>query len=232
MGHLPIFLDVAGRRCLVVGGGEVAERKVASLLDAGADVTVISPEITPGLSRHARVRKIDHLRRPYRPGDMEGVMLVYAATDDADLHQRLYAEARARRILINVADVPSLCTFIAPAVMTRGALKIAVSTGGASPGMAARIVARLERMFGPEYAVTLEVLRAARRRLLEAEPDIKTRARKLTALAASRIPEYLRKGDLDNVDAILLRHVGAGLDLLGLRERLRPKNSEDAQPLR
>jgi precorrin-2 dehydrogenase/sirohydrochlorin ferrochelatase len=163
---------------------------------------------------------------------MEGAMLVYAATDDADLHQRLYAEARARRILINVADVPSLCTFIAPAVMTRGALKIAVSTGGASPGMAARIVARLERMFGPEYAVTLEVLRAARRRLLEAEPDIKTRARKLTALAASRIPEYLRKGDLDSVDAILLRHVGAGLDLLGLRERLRPKNSEDAQPVR
>ncbi len=147
---------------------------------------------------------------------MEGVLLVYAATDDADLHQRLCAEARGRGVLINVADVPELCTFIAPAVLSRGALKIAVSTSGSSPAMAKRIVERLERMFGPEYAVTLEILRAARRRLKAVEPDLRTRAAKLKGLALSRLPEHLRRGDLDAVDRILTHHIDAGLEALGL----------------
>jgi precorrin-2 dehydrogenase/sirohydrochlorin ferrochelatase len=232
MGHLPIFLEVSGRRCVVVGGGEVAERKVAGLLEAGADVTVISPDLTAGLTAHARAGKIHHYPRAYRPGDIDGAMLVYAATDDAGLHQRLHDEARARGILINVADVPALCTFIAPAVMSRGELKIAVSTGGASPAMAARIVRKLEETFGSEYGLTLAVLRAARRHLRETESDMKERGRKLTALAASRIPEYLRKGDIERVDAILRRHLGAGTDALGLRERLGPANPDVVQPAR
>src|SRR5690242_13184537 len=214
MGHLPIFLEVSGRRCVVVGGGAVAARKVAGLLEAGAKVVVISPHLNDALAALARAGRIRHIKRVYQVRDMEGAMLVYAATDDAQLHRRLYDEAGSHGILINVADVPSLCTFIAPAVMTRGALKIAVSTGGASPSMAARIVARLNRMFGEEYAVTLELLRAARRRLRDSEPDITARAQKLSALAASRIPEYLRKGDLDGIDALLRRHTGAGLDAL------------------
>jgi precorrin-2 dehydrogenase/sirohydrochlorin ferrochelatase len=216
MAYVPIFLDVTGRRCLVVGGGEVAARKVASLLNAGAEVTVVSPSLIDELHDLAREERIRHLNRAYEADDMVGAALVYAASDDAQLHKRLHDEARARGIPINVADAPELCTFIAPAVVTRGSLKIAVSTEGASPAMAGRIRRRLERLFGPEYGLALEVLRAARNQLKANEPDIRIRAKKLTALAAARIPEYLRKGDIDAIDAIVRREISVGLDALGL----------------
>jgi precorrin-2 dehydrogenase/sirohydrochlorin ferrochelatase len=223
MAYLPIFLDVIGRKCLVVGGGEVAARKVTTLLEAGAEVFILSPEINPTIVELARQRKVVHMKREYSQGDMEGASLVYATTDDSALHQRLYAEARGRGIPINVADVPSLCTFISPAVLTRGVLKIAVSTGGASPGMAKRIVDRLERLFGPEYGVALEIMRAARHHLKSTESNVQTRARKLTALAASRIPEFLRKGDLEAIDKLLTHHIGIGIEALGLSHLLNHK---------
>jgi siroheme synthase-like protein len=231
MAYLPIFFDVTGRPCLVVGGGEVAARKVTTLLDAGADVTLISPVIVDAslenLVRHRRVR---HIARAYKPGDMAGATLVYAATDDAELHRRLHDEARERSIPINVADAPEFCTFIIPAILTRGSLKIAVSTEGAGPAMAKRIVGRLGRLFGPEYGLTMEVLRAARHHLKAAEPDIKVRARKLTALARSRIPEYLRKNDHAAVDRILHRHIGVGLDALGLSTMRNRDARDEATP--
>lgn len=233
MGYLPIFVDPTAAKCLVVGGGEVAQRKVSGLLEAGAEVTVISPGLTPLLADHARAVRIRHIRRRYEAGDMAGYLLVYAATDDAQLHRRLFAEARELSIPINVADVPELCTFIMPAIMARGALKIAVSTGGASPAMAKRIVRRLERLFGPEYGLTMEVLRAARRWLRAKEPSVEKRGRKLAALAAARIPDYFRKGEIDAVDRVLLRHLGAGLKELGLnRERLAPAACEETRPAR
>jgi precorrin-2 dehydrogenase/sirohydrochlorin ferrochelatase len=216
MAYLPIFLDVTGRKCLVAGGGEVATRKVASLLEAGADVLVVSPVLSTALTDLAKQGAIRHQSRKCVQGDMEGAVLVYAATDDPDLHQRLYSEARGRGIPINVADVPALCTFIAPAVLRRGALKIAVSTAGASPSMAKRIVDQLDRLFGPEYGVALEVLRAARHHLKSMEPNIQTRAMKLTTLAASRIPQHIRDGDLDAVNKILVHGIGADLQALGL----------------
>jgi precorrin-2 dehydrogenase/sirohydrochlorin ferrochelatase len=215
MAYLPIFLDVTGRRCLVIGGGEVAARKVASLLDAGAEVVVVSPSLGEAMAELARAGRIIYTTRGYAPGDMAGAALVYAATDDALLHQRLHAEASARGIPINVADVPALCTFIAPAVLTRGSLTIAVSTDGASPAMAKRIIARLGGLFGPEYAVGLDVLRAARRHLQAHEPDLRIRARKLTALARARIPEHLREGDLAAIEKILRREINVGLEALG-----------------
>ncbi len=211
MAYLPIFLDLTGRRCVVVGGGEVAARKAASLLEAGAEVVVVSPSLVDALAHLARAGRIIHLNRVYEAGDIAGATLVYAATNDAELHRRIHDEARARGIPLNVVDVPSLCTFISPAVMSRGALQIAVSTEGASPAMAKRIVARLERLFGPEYGLAMEVLRAARQHLRANEPNIAIRAKKLTALAAARIPEYLRNGDLDAVEKILRRDIGVGL---------------------
>ena len=220
MAYLPIFLDLTGRRCLVVGGGDVAARKVITLLEAGADVLIVSPELNETLTELARRGSIRNLKREYAHGDMEGAALVYAATDDSALHQRLYAEARGRGIPINVADVPSLCTFISPAVLTRGALKIAVSTSGASPAMAKRIVDRLERLFGPEYGVALEIMRAARHHLKSTESNIQNRAMKLTALAASRIPEFLREGELEAIDKLMAHHIGASLEALGLSHLL------------
>ena len=234
MAHVPIFLDLTGRRCMVVGGGEVAARKVATLLEAGAEVTVVSPSLVESLRNLARESRIRNLSRGYEPGDMAGATLVYAATDDAELHRRLQAEALTRGIPINVADAPELCTFIVPAVLTRGALKIAVSTEGASPAMAKRIVERLGRLFGPDYGLALEVLRAARRHLKATESDITVRARKLTALASSRIPEYLRKNNPDAVEKILHGHIGVGLEALGLSRirRAIASDQEDAPVVR
>jgi precorrin-2 dehydrogenase/sirohydrochlorin ferrochelatase len=213
MGYIPIFLDVTGRECVVVGGGEVAARKVESLLEAGAHVTVVSPRLSPEMKA---VVGVTHVARGYQSGDIAGCVLVYAATDDPQLHTELAAEARALGIPINVVDVPELCTFIAPAVVNRGALQIAISTGGASPAFAARLRRELEDRFGREHALTLEVLRAARRRLHANEIDPAVRMKLLTDLANSALPDVIAVGDGAAVERILAAHLGEGVGLAQL----------------
>ncbi len=218
MGYLPIFFDVTGRRCVVVGGGEVAARKVESLLEAGACVTVVAPRLSPPLQVIVVRGLVTHIARDYRPGDIRGCVLVHAATADPKLHRELAAEARALGIPINVVDLPELCTFIAPAVVKRGALQIAISTAGASPAFAARLKSVLEDQFGAEYALTLEVLRAARRRLQADQVDPADRMRRLKDLANSALPEAIAVGDLAAIERILAAHLGhaVGLARLGI----------------
>jgi precorrin-2 dehydrogenase/sirohydrochlorin ferrochelatase len=213
MAYIPIFLDVTGRDCVVVGGGEVAARKVESLLEAGARVTVVSPHLSPPMASLASNGSVIHIARDYRRGDIRGCVLAYAATDDPKLHRELAAEARALGIPVNVVDVPELCTFIAPAVMKRGALQIAISTGGASPAFAARLRRELEDRFGTEYARTLEVLRAARHRLHADEIDPAERTRRLKDLANSALSEAIAAGDVAAIERILATHLGDGVDL-------------------
>jgi precorrin-2 dehydrogenase/sirohydrochlorin ferrochelatase len=218
MAYIPIFLDVTGRQCVVVGGGEVAARKVESILEAGARVTVVSPSLSPPMEAIVAREQVTHLARNYERGDIRGCVLVYAATDDPKLHRELAVEARALGIPVNVVDVPELCSFIAPAVLKRGALQIAISTGGASPAFAARLRRNLEDQFGDEYALTLEVLRAARRRLHASEIDPAVRMRRLKDLANSALPDAIAARDVPAIDRILATHLGDGVDLavLGL----------------
>ncbi len=216
MGYIPIFLDVTGRECVVVGGGEVAARKVESLLKAGAHVTVVSPRLSRSMEAIVARGLVTHVARDCERGDILGCVLVYAATDDPKLHRALAAEARVLGIPINVVDVPELCTFIAPAVVKRGALQIAVSTAGASPAFAARLRRELEQQFGTEYALTLEVLRAARRRLHADEIDPAARMRRLKDLANSALPEAIAVGDLGAIERILAAHLGDGVGLVRL----------------
>ena len=216
MGFIPIFFDVTGRRCVVIGGGEVAARKVESLLEAGARVTVVSPRLSPSLQAAVARGLVTHIARDYAPGDIKGCVLVYAATDDPKLHRELAAEARTLGIPINVADVPELCSFIAPAVVKRGALQIAISTGGASPAFAARIRRELEDRFGAEYALTLDLMRAARRRLHAGEIAPAERMRRLTDLANSALPDAIAAGDVAAVERILAAHLGEGVGLAQL----------------
>src|SRR5271166_1667236 len=216
MGYIPIFLDVSGRDCIVVGGGEVAARKVESLLEAGAKVTVVSPRLSPPMRKIADAGRVTHIARDYQPGDIAGCALAYAATDDSRLHRELAAEARALHIPINVVDVPELCTFIAPAVVKRGALQIAISTGGASPAFAARIRRELEDRFGAEYALTLDLMRAARRRLHAEEIAPVERMRRLTNLANSALPDAIAAGDVAAIERILAAHLGEGVGLAQL----------------
>jgi precorrin-2 dehydrogenase/sirohydrochlorin ferrochelatase len=218
MGYIPIFLDVTGRQCVVVGGGEVAARKVESLLEADARVTVVSPTLSPAMEAIVARGQVTRLARNYQRGDIRECVLVYAATDDPKLHRELAAEARALGIPVNVVDVPELCTFIAPAVVKRGALQIAISTGGAAPAFAARLRRNLEGQFGNEYARTLEVLRAARRRVHASEMDPAVRMRRLKDLANSALPDAIAARDVPAIDRILATHLGDGVDLalLGL----------------
>jgi precorrin-2 dehydrogenase / sirohydrochlorin ferrochelatase len=156
----PIFLNLSGRRCVVVGGGEVASRKARKLLQARAEVVVISPEITPELESVA----VEVHRRPYKEGDLDDAYLAFAATDSREVNAAVAREAKERGILLNVADRPSEGDFALPSTLRRGRLQVAVSTGGASPALARGIKDELEESFGPEWAGLVEELHAARRR--------------------------------------------------------------------
>jgi precorrin-2 dehydrogenase/sirohydrochlorin ferrochelatase len=152
----PLFLKLRNRKCLVVGAGSIAESKIASLADTGAEVCVIAPDATPQVRTWARSRKIDWQQRQFRLRDLQGVFLVIAATSSRELHQRIFREAQRLGVLCNVVDVPELCDFYYPAVLRRGALQIAVSTAGRSPALAQRLRKELESQFGPEYEEWLE----------------------------------------------------------------------------
>jgi precorrin-2 dehydrogenase / sirohydrochlorin ferrochelatase len=155
----PIFLDLSGRRCVVVGGGEVAGRKARKLLQARAEVVVIAPEVRPELESVAA----EVHRRPYEQGDLEGAYLAFAATDAREVNAAVAEEAKGRGIPVNVADRPSVGDFALPSTLRRGRLQVAVSTGGASPTLAREIRGELEVLFGPEWAGVVEELHASRR---------------------------------------------------------------------
>ncbi|QAY65148.1 precorrin-2 dehydrogenase/sirohydrochlorin ferrochelatase family protein [Paenibacillus protaetiae] len=162
--YYPMMVRLNGKKCIVVGGGKVAERKLAGLLEAGADnVAVISPVITPKLEELAAASLIRWDKRPYNGLDA-GVFLVIAATDDREVNKRVAADAERLEALVNVADAPEEGRFITPAVVRRGSLLLAVTAGGASPSLTVRIKRELEARYGPDYAAYTEKL--ARLRLL------------------------------------------------------------------
>ena len=163
--YYPVFIDVKGRRCVVIGGGKIGEEKVLKLLECGAQVVVISPEVDGGVSDLADGERVTWHRREYRPGDLEGAFIAIAATDDNRVNRRIAEEAGERNVLLNVVDVTHLCTFIAPAVARRGDVTIAVSTGGASPALARKFREELSRTWLLEYADLTPVLSEARAEL-------------------------------------------------------------------
>jgi siroheme synthase-like protein len=151
-------LDLAGRRCLVVGGGSVGLEKAAGLLACEAKVTVVSPELDDAFAE----LDVEWRARPYESGDLDGMFLVIAATSDRAVNKLVHGHAEARGILCNVADVPDLCNFILPAVHREGPIAVAVSTGGASPALAKRLRSQIAELVGPEHAELAEELRALR----------------------------------------------------------------------
>ena len=216
MGYIPIFLDVTGRECVVVGGGEVAARKVESLLEAGARVTVVSPRLSPSMETFVANGSVTHLARNYQRGDINGCVLVYAATDDPKLHRELAAEARALGIPVNVVDVPELCTLHrARGRETRRASNRNLDRRRIT-GICGAAQAQSGRSVWDEYARTLEVLRAARRRLHADEIDPAERMRRLKDLANSALPDAIAAGDVAAIDRILATHLGDGVSLAAL----------------
>jgi uroporphyrin-III C-methyltransferase/precorrin-2 dehydrogenase/sirohydrochlorin ferrochelatase len=154
----PIFVDLTGKKVVVIGGGKVAERKIAALVESGARVTVVSPDITDLVVRWSDTGRVALERRPYRRGDLRGARLAYAATSDPVVNREVRAEADAEGIWLNVIDKPDLCDFISPAIVRRGHLTIAISTNGRCPGLSRQIRQELEQRFGPEFAQEVERL--------------------------------------------------------------------------
>src|ERR687894_432772 len=154
----PLFMDVAGRRCVVVGGGGVASRKARGLLGSGARVTVVAPEVSPEIE----AMDVTVERRPYAPGDLAGATLAFAATDLREANAAVAREAGESGIPVNVADRPAEGDFALPSVLRRGGLQVAVSTGGASPTLARRIRDAMEPAFAAEWEGIVERFRKAR----------------------------------------------------------------------
>ncbi len=215
MKYYPMFLRVSGRDCLVVGGGAVAAHKASGLLHAGARVTVVSPELVPGLAARVDAGSIAHLARHYAPGDVRGFFVVIAATNDAAVQTQIAHDARRFGVLLNVVDRPELCDFIAPAVMERGDLLIATSTSGASPALAKHVRRRLADIFGPEYAVALQLLRRLRERL-RAAGDAGDRRWIFNALVESPLLDHLRERRAAEIDRLLAQTVGNEVSLAAL----------------
>jgi precorrin-2 dehydrogenase/sirohydrochlorin ferrochelatase len=167
MRYYPVYLNLKDKPVLIVGAGEVAFQKMAALLESEARVQVVAPEALHEIEALANEGKLNWARRPYQSTDLEGAALVIAATDDPELQKRVAAEARARGIWVNVVDVTPLCDFIAPAIIARGDLQIAISTGGASPALARFIREKLEPQFGPEYAALTDALQRHRPDILK-----------------------------------------------------------------
>ncbi len=155
-------LRLSGRRCVVVGGGEIGLEKVEGLLACGGEVTLIAPEANAELRELAEEGSIRWERRAYEPADVEGTFIVIAATDDTDVNIGIYEDAERRAMLVNVVDVPPLCNFILPAIVRQGSMAIAISTQGASPALAKRMKREISEQFGPAYAELAVILNEVR----------------------------------------------------------------------
>ena len=176
--YYPLMLKVKGEPCLVVGGGAVALQKARALRKAGADVTAVSPAFSPAFERLG----VRRLRRRFRAGDVAGRVLVIAATDSPEVNRAVFAAAAARRIPVNVVDVPELCSFIVPAIVRRGPVVVAISTGGQSPSLAKALRRRIESILPPSLGKTALRLGAARRKILCAVEPSPARTRLLRSL--------------------------------------------------
>ncbi len=170
MRYYPIFLDLRSRKVLVVGAGRVAERKVRSLVRAGAQVTVVAPQATAGLRKLAAAGNVRWRARRFRASDLGGALLVFSATHSPEVERQVAAEAARRGILANCAGEPERGSFIVPAQMIRGNLQIAISTAGASPALARKLAGQLGKQFGPEYAEWTRLLARLRPRILRSVP--------------------------------------------------------------
>ncbi len=195
--YYPLFVDLRVRRCVVVGGGPVAEAKVAALLECGAEVVVVSGQVTERLRAWAAEGKLQWLSRPYRPGDLEGAWLVISAPEDRKTNHAVWQEAQQRRIWVNAVDDPAHCSFIAPAVHRDGDLVVAVCTSGKAPALAVRLRDRFAAQLGPEHAAFLELAGEVREQLARRVPDFNRRRALWYRILDSGVLDDLRAGHVD-----------------------------------
>ncbi|MFB3897817.1 MAG: bifunctional precorrin-2 dehydrogenase/sirohydrochlorin ferrochelatase [bacterium] len=190
----PISLDIKNKPCLVIGGGEVALRKINSLLSCQAKITVVSPQFHPEILKLAKAKQIQIINRKYQTADLTKMILVIGATNDTKVNQQIAEEAKKKSILVNIVDVPALCNFQVPASIRRGDLLITISTNGKSPALSKYLRKQLEEQFGPEYTEYLELLDKWRTKLIHDIPQGKQREQIFQAIIESDILDLLQAG--------------------------------------
>ena len=163
--YYPVFLNLAGKRCVIIGGGTIAEGKISKLKETGAQVTIISPDATPAIQKMAKQGVVEWTSRKYQPGDLEGAFLGIAATDVRQVNQQIFQEAEQLGVVLNVVDDAELCAFIAPSIVERGPVTVAISTGGASPALARKLRETLADSPALEWADLAHVLSKARKEI-------------------------------------------------------------------
>jgi precorrin-2 dehydrogenase/sirohydrochlorin ferrochelatase len=203
--YYPAFLDLQGASCLVVGGGQVGERKVKTLLDCGAVVNLVSPELTPFLEEEVRQGRVRLLGPEFLPKHLEGMFLVIGATDDPEVNRWISSEARSRNLLCNIVDKPRECNFIVPSQIHRGDLVIAVSTGGRSPALAKKIRQELEILFPDIYSSYVALLGRVREYVLARGLPQARNQQIFESLIEAPILESLQKGDREELTSQLIR---------------------------
>jgi len=208
MSYFPIFLEMKRRRCLVVGGGAVAERKIANLLEVDADVTVISPEASGNVIEWSKTKSIEYRARRYEPGDLSGFEIAFVATDDHAVSAQVFREGRSLGVWVNAADDPARCDFILPSVLRRGDLTVAVSTGGRSPALARTIREELELYFTEDYRRLAQLAADARDELHARgmSPPFEAWRRALSG----DVRQLLMRGEIARAKSLLLRELGIG----------------------
>jgi len=211
--YYPVCLDISNRKCVVIGGGEVAERKVLSLLECGASVALAAISLTDLLSGLVQEKRIEHLGGPYEDCYLEGAFMVIGATDRPEINRRIFEDARKRGVLVNIVDEPSRCDFIVPAVFNRGDLSVAVSTGGRSPALARRIREELEERYGPEYGTLLRIMGKIRRKILEKGAGPEANRRIFEDLLDAPLLACIREERWDEVRELIRERVGEDIPL-------------------
>ncbi len=220
MSYYPVFLDVNNKKTLVIGGGQVAQRKVETLLDYGASVFIVSRELTPRLKELVEDKKIRYAGPEFDENRLEGIFLVIAATDDAMLNRRVSLSAQERGLLINAVDQPEDCNFIVPSVVRRGDLQVAISTSGKSPALARKIREEMELRFGEEYEKLLLVMGNIREVILSRGLPQEQNKRIFQKIIESDILEAIAGKDRERMETILKSALGNEFDCVSVLERV------------
>jgi len=220
MPYYPIFLDLDNQKVLVVGGGEVAERKIKNLLIYGCQISIISPHLTPHLTELVAKKRIHHLSYESLGTVMDDAFMVIAATDNPKVNSQIASQAKERGSLVNVVDQPGDCNFIMPSIVKRGDLQIAISTAGKSPALAKKLRKEMERMFGSEYDSFLDLLGMIRKKLLSRGQAPSRNKIVFQELVDSNLLDLIKKGNRNGVRTTLRSILGEDFPLGDIVKRV------------
>jgi precorrin-2 dehydrogenase/sirohydrochlorin ferrochelatase len=209
--YYPLFLDIKDRRCVVVGGGDVAERKVGRLLDFGASVVVVGKTLTPGLETMKKEGQINHIEADYNNAFIDDAFLVIGATDRDDVNADISRDGREKGILVNIVDDPDKCDFVLPSLLKQGDLLIAISTGGKSPALAKKLREEMEQLFGTEYQTLLEVMGQLREKLVVEGRSSDENKRIFESVVHSDILKHIQDKSWDKVKKIIYDITGENI---------------------